>query len=416
MDRSHPQLRAHCGLVGLRLPVETFGHGEHHLSSNLIFFFFSPPSRHAELQPHPPHLYTRPHRPPRTHPSITMAKGGGRLVQAQKAAKKQQHQPPNKKQKTTALQTNGKPKPNGKPKGKPVPPPKSHLAPTIPFSPHHHILLVGEGDLSFAASLATHHACTHLTATVYEPSEAAFLEKYPHAAAHITTLSAAPGAKLLFGIDARRMAPFLKSKHSDTGAMDRILFNFPHVGGKSTDVNRQVRHNQELLVEFFQRAIPSLAPRGKVVVTLFEGEPYTLWNVRDLARHAGLAVERSFRFRAEAYPGYRHARTLGVVRRRDGEESTSGWRGEERAAKSYVFVRKEDAPAPGKRKRKGESSGSESEESEGEGEGTWSEEEGEGEEGEDEEGGDGDEGRGEQEKGDDGREGVEDDTSKADDD
>ncbi|KAJ8105542.1 hypothetical protein ONZ43_g7388 [Nemania bipapillata] len=122
--------------------------------------------------------------------------------------------------------------------------------------------------------------------------------------------------------------------------MDHIIFNFPHVGGKSTDVNRQVRYNQELLVSFFQRAIPSLAPGGSIVVTLFEGEPYTLWNIRDLARHSGLQVERSFRFQASAYPGYHHARTLGVVRNRDGEVG-GGWKGEDRAARSYVFVKKD---------------------------------------------------------------------------
>lgn len=123
------------------------------------------------------------------------------------------------------------------------------------------------------------------------------------------------------------------------------MFNFPHVGGKSTDVNRQVRYNQELLVEFFRRALLSLAPGGTVVVTLFEGEPYTLWNVRDLARHSGLQVERSFRFQASAYPGYHHARTLGVVRSKDGAVG-GGWKGEERAARSYVFMRKDEVPRP----------------------------------------------------------------------
>jgi len=72
-------------------------------------------------------------------------------------------------------------------------------------------------------------------------------------------------------------------------------------------------------------------------VTLFEGEPYTLWNIRDLARHAGLCVARSFEFRAEAYPGYRHARTLGNIK--NGGEGA--WRGEERSARTYEFTLKE---------------------------------------------------------------------------
>jgi len=78
---------------------------------------------------------------------------------------------------------------------------------------------------------------------------------------------------------------------------------------------------------------------SSIIVTLFEGDPYTLWNVRDLARHTGLQVERSFRFQAGAYPGYKHSRTLGVVKGKNGEEG-GGWRGEERSARSYIFVRK----------------------------------------------------------------------------
>jgi 25S rRNA (uracil2634-N3)-methyltransferase len=89
-----------------------------------------------------------------------------------------------------------------------------------------------------------------------------------------------------------------------------------------------------MLVSFFKAVKPLLAPHGTVIVTLFEGEPYTLWNIRDLARHSGLEVQRSFRFQADAYPGYAHARTLGNL------EGGGGWKGEERLSRSYVFQHK----------------------------------------------------------------------------
>ncbi|KAI2642599.1 hypothetical protein GGS21DRAFT_498715 [Xylaria nigripes] len=231
--------------------------------------------------------------------------------------------------------------------------------PTIPFSPEDKILLVGDGDLSFAASLVEHHYCADVTATVLEKSRDELLEKYPHAADNIAKVEAEDDCRVLFGVDATKMAPFVSkpgrssglgsdgaadANASSQGVMDRVFFNFPHVGGKSTDVNRQVRYNQELLVSFFQRAMPSLAPGGSIIVTLFEGEPYTLWNIRDLARHSGLKVDRSFRFQASAYPGYHHARTLGVVRSRSGEVG-GGWKGEDRAARSYVFVKKDSEAA-----------------------------------------------------------------------
>ncbi|KAF2151145.1 hypothetical protein K461DRAFT_211578, partial [Myriangium duriaei CBS 260.36] len=191
------------------------------------------------------------------------------------------------------------------------------------------ILLVGEGDLSYTRSLVEVHCPPSIVSTTYD-TLSVLEEKYPSTVqANITAILAAdPDAVLLHGVDATRLSA---TKGLKGRKFDRVVFNFPHVGGKSTDVNRQVRYNQELLVGFFTSAQPLMADGATVVVTLFEGEPYTLWNVRDLGRHAGLDVVRSFRFDAGLYPGYSHARTLGQV------EGGGGWKGEDREARSYVF-------------------------------------------------------------------------------
>ncbi|KAI9847802.1 MAG: hypothetical protein M1837_001695 [Sclerophora amabilis] len=229
-----------------------------------------------------------------------------------------------------------------------------HAKPTIPFSSTDRILLIGEGDFSFALSLLTDHACHHVTATCLD-DESALFSKYPQARQYVKELGNG-GARIVYGVDGTKLGSLgkklgLKGRRTgkkrrkveedarqdrdlereldndddyDDGrtegeGWDRVIFNFPHVGGKTKDVNRQVRYNQELLVSFFRSAIPLLKARrtsetnSSIIVTLFEGEPYTLWNVRDLARHVGLKIGRSFRFQAQAYPTYRHARTLGNV-------------------------------------------------------------------------------------------------------
>ncbi|RDK40115.1 hypothetical protein M752DRAFT_328723 [Aspergillus phoenicis ATCC 13157] len=335
--------------------------------------------------------------------------------------------------------------------------------PIVPFGRMDRILLVGEGDFSFARSLVLQHRCKNVMATCYD-SKDTLHSKYPKAGNNIHDIQYAfskatteelasdskeissiggdagivetnaqgfledqaqrRGPKVIYSVDARKLGlpagggkeirtgfprqerrrPAWKEAKSGAssapqgGPWDVICFNFPHVGGISTDVNRQVRANQELLVAFFKACVPLLSHRpervdsddeddwdnwegsgvessggenhhdssgdgnqlrtanttgqatcrnrvepGQILVSMFEGEPYTLWNIKDLARHAGLQVVTSFRFPWASYKEYSHARTLGDIEGKDG--GRGGWRGEDRDARMYVFeVKHEDHP------------------------------------------------------------------------
>jgi 25S rRNA (uracil2634-N3)-methyltransferase len=284
----------------------------------------------------------------------------------------------------------------------------------IPFGVYDNILLVGEGDFSFTHSLCIAHGCANVVATSYDTEEEV-RRKYPSFESIEEELrELTPPVPLHFGIDAQKLGGYKAlrrrggEEEEEGEGWDTIAFMFPHTGGLSTDVNRQVRANQALLVGFFKACLeavekkdkprtpgkgqsdekepkikgdikpspvelsppkkhkpppaPLLASTGKILITLFEGSPYTLWNIRDLARHAGLRVLESFKFDFADYPGYHHVRTLGAI------EGGGGWKGEDRPARMYVFGRADVEVGQGQKqrgkgkKRRREGSGSESEE------------------------------------------------------
>lgn len=294
----------------------------------------------------------------------------------------------------------------------------------IPLTKLDRILLIGEGNFSFAKSLWKNYEIGHLVATSFDSLDS-LQQKYTDLNNTLGDLrgdadssgnkagansgdvddwegfsSDEASNKLPEALDANNVvvhhsidATRLNKAHRKTlnrhAPFTKIFFNFPHTGGLSTDVNRQVRANQELLVAFFNNAKAFLstpsnpAPQeqtesdieydstgeevenvnkdvltnGRVLVTLFEGEPYTLWNIRDLARHAGLQVVESFQFPWSAFPGYKHARTVGDIvtgkDRADEGKRKGAWRGEERDARCYVLALKDiNGKSPGMKKRK----------------------------------------------------------------
>ncbi|KAI5116431.1 hypothetical protein M0805_000210 [Coniferiporia weirii] len=130
---------------------------------------------------------------------------------------------------------------------------------TIPFRPSDTILLIGEGNFSFARALLLCSTLQYLppkniTATAYD-SEDECLAKYPEAHAIVKELRL-KGVEVLFGIDATALE---KHKLLKGRKWDRIVWNFPHAGKSITDQDRNILCNQMLLLDFLRSAAPFLA-------------------------------------------------------------------------------------------------------------------------------------------------------------
>ncbi|EGF76846.1 hypothetical protein BATDEDRAFT_5132, partial [Batrachochytrium dendrobatidis JAM81] len=178
------------------------------------------------------------------------------------------------------------------------------------------VLLVGEGNFSFAASLIQELSGTlHLTATSYD-SHSTVVSKYPDSVENLALL-ADWESTTLFNIDATVLhkTKLLKSKRFDC-----IIFNFPHVGLGIKDQTRNIQQNQTLISDFLASAMHLLTSRslygdskdGVIYITVKTGMPYDLWDVKGLAKaNGGMSCLRSFVFHPEAFPGYSHRRTIG---------------------------------------------------------------------------------------------------------
>ncbi|KAJ3375024.1 hypothetical protein GGF31_005746 [Allomyces arbusculus] len=179
---------------------------------------------------------------------------------------------------------------------------------TIPFTAEDTILLVGEGNFSFSLGLASVLGTgENLVATAYD-SEEVVKQKYPDAEGIIHDLVESFNATVMYDVDATALdkAAALKGR-----TFTKIVFNFPHVGLGIKDQDRNIRANQALILKFLQSSMALSTLKTEIVLTTKTGGPYDLWDVKRLAKSAGLVSKMSFPFHPDPYPGYEHRRTLG---------------------------------------------------------------------------------------------------------
>jgi len=191
-----------------------------------------------------------------------------------------------------------------------------------PYTNKQMLITVGDGNLSFSVSVATALGSgRRLIATTYD-SRDHLQEKHGEEAWDNAEILRGLGTRVYHQVDATHLheAQWLhelsQEANSDIRLFDRVIFNFPHVGGSQPE---DVAANQELLKDFFESASKILKPAenengGEIHVTLRRTPFYDSWKIADLARFAGLVLIKEMPFEADKFIGYVPKRTSPAVR------------------------------------------------------------------------------------------------------
>ncbi|KAI5605816.1 hypothetical protein BDE02_01G377500 [Populus trichocarpa] len=157
------------------------------------------------------------------------------------------------------------------------------------YSSHQKILLVGEGDFSFAACLGkAFGSAASMVATSLDSKEC-LVATYSRAAENLKKLKDL-GCTILHEVNAHTMGchPLLHEQW-----FDRIVFNFPHAGFhylyREHDI-RLIESHQKLVKGFLRSANDMLSKNGEAHVTHKTAHPFDRWEIEKLAEDVGLCL------------------------------------------------------------------------------------------------------------------------------
>lgn len=168
-------------------------------------------------------------------------------------------------------------------------------------SAHGHMLFVGEGNLSFARSVAERaRVRTSIVATTYEP-ETRISGTIMNNADALRTL----GARVLHGVDATGLDRRFRQ------GFRTIVFQFPNAGSRCSVYGGTANHH--LVRRFLRSCRKVLAREGIVAITTVDRPYYHgLFDLPGAAETTGFSILSVHPFFRTHWPGYGHVNTLDV--------------------------------------------------------------------------------------------------------
>ncbi|KAL8033324.1 hypothetical protein ABFX02_13G153200 [Erythranthe guttata] len=169
------------------------------------------------------------------------------------------------------------------------------------YSSRHQILVVGDGDFSFSASLAVAFGCaSNMIATSLDSKN--FLEEnYGNAKSNIEELRSR-GCKVIHGVDATEMANHRSLGHLN---FDRIVYNFPYAGlFKHLSRESQLQRHRTLASLFLKNAKEMINEDGEIHISHKTNGFHEEWKLVSIASSHGLRLIEAVKFDRDDYPGY----------------------------------------------------------------------------------------------------------------